>query len=115
MGFPAEFNWALKLKEEQGLDKTVIIEAGNEYPFRKSGHRVYPLNMPIDLINGNWEVIAKVIVKEYTLVKEGTKGTFKIIRPYSQEERKFLTDYFRETIEYIKGKKITDFSTHSVT
>lgn len=42
MGFKTEFNWALKLKPENGLDE-VILKEGGIYEFVKDEHRVYPL------------------------------------------------------------------------
>jgi len=64
MDFKVEFNWALKLKPENGL-KEEELEAGKTYEFWKSGNRIYPLNIPIDLINQNWEAVAKIIIVEF--------------------------------------------------
>ncbi len=63
MGFKTEFNWILKLKPEQCLDEN-NINVGEKYDFIKEDYRVYPIDMPIDLVNKDWEAIAKVIVTE---------------------------------------------------
>ncbi|MFA6424642.1 MAG: DUF2584 family protein [Phycisphaerae bacterium] len=114
MGFPVEFNWALKLKYEQGLDEQNLKE-DIEYSFTKGECRCYPVNIPIDLINDNWEAIAKVIITEFTIRKSVTIGKYKTLKIYSQSERDFLTKYWRETVQLIKGKKISSFSGLSVT
>lgn len=114
MGFPVEFNWALKLKKDQGLNEEGLREGG-VYKFFKGGHRIYPVNMPLDLINGNWEVVAKVIITGFALEPDSTRGNYKVLKVYSKEERKFLTKYWRETVRYIKGEEINDFSGLSVT
>ena len=109
MGFKVEFNWALKLKPENGL-KEDELEVGKTYEFWKSGNRIYPLNIPIDLINQNWEAVAKIIVVEFKNLENRCLGKYKVIRLYEGEEKRILTDYWREIVQIIKGKKISDFS-----
>ena len=65
MGSKIEFNWALKLSPENGLNESILRE-GEIFEFTKSENRVYPINIPIDLINQDWIGLARVIVIEYT-------------------------------------------------
>lgn len=109
MGFKTEFNWALKLKPEQGLNEE-SLEIGKIYDFSKREYRTYPIDMPIDLINQNWEVVAKVIVVESKNSDGKTQGKYKVIKIYQGQEKEFLTNYWRETIQIIKGENIDDFS-----
>lgn len=108
MGFQTEFNWILKLKSENGFDEEQIKE-GKEYSFSKDGYRIYPLHQPIDLINNNWEAVAKALVLEFVNKDGKTSGKYKVVKVYSQKEKEFLTNYWRENLEITKGKKFTDF------
>jgi len=109
MGFKIELNWALKLKPENGLDEN-NLEVGEIYEFSKEEHRVYPVNIPIDLINNNWEAVAKIIIIEVKNAGGKTSGRYKVLKIYKGEEKKVLTNYWRETVQIIKGEKISDFS-----
>ena len=107
MGYKTEFNFALKLKKEQGMPERLCEE--EIYPFIKKENRVYPINSPLDLINSDGEAVAKVVIIESTNLPNETKGKFKIVRLYNDDEKEFLKRYWRETVEYIKNKKIDDF------
>jgi len=109
MGFKTEFNWALKLKPENGLDEKVL-KVGEIYEFSKDEYRVYPVNIPIDLINQNWEPVAKIIIVEFKNSDGRTSGKYRVLKIYEGEEKRILTNYWRETVQIIKGKKISDFS-----
>lgn len=109
MGYRTEFNWALKLKPEQGLDEN-NLQKDKEYKFEKDDERIYPLDIPIHLINDNWEVIAKIIIKQFTVSKGKTRGIYEVVRIYEGEEKETLTENFRETLEVVKGKKFDDYS-----
>jgi len=109
MGHVVEFNWALKLKPAQGLDEDKL-EVGMIYNFCKEGNRVYPLDIPIDLINENWEAVAKIIIIDLENKKGKTTGKFKVLRIYKGKEKEILTNYWRENVQIIKGRKIRDFS-----
>jgi hypothetical protein len=109
MGFKTEFNWILKLKPENGLDEAKL-KVGSVYNFSKEEYRVYPVNLPIDLVNRDWEAVAKVLVTEFRNADGKTSGKYKVLKIYSGNEKEVLTNYWRETIQITKGKKITDFS-----
>ncbi len=109
MGQILEFNWALKIKVDFKLDE------GNEYTFKKKGIRVYPVNIPIDLINEKWECLARIVILEVNHANGETAGRFKVLKVYDEREREFLTSYWRKTVEYVKGRKIEDFSNVKVT
>lgn len=108
MGYKIEFNWALKLKPANGLQEK--YKEGEIYEFIKDEARVYPIDQTLDLINNNCDVLAKVVVTEFHVDKEKTKGKYKIIRLYSKEEKEFLTKYWRENFEIGMGKKIDNFN-----
>ena len=114
MGHIVEFNWALKLKPEQGLDEDKL-KVGMICNFFKEGNRMYPLDIPIDLINENWEAVAKVVITQLENKKGKTTGKFKVLKIYEREEKKILTNYWRENVQIIKGEKIRDFSKVKVT
>ena len=113
MGFISEFNWVLKLKKEQGFPEE--FEVGDMFDFFKSGNRLFPVGSPIDLINDRWEAIAKVAVTEYKQDGVNTIGKYKILKIFSGFEKEMVTYYWRESIEMLFGKKITDWSNIKVT
>ena len=96
-----EFNWALKLKPENGLNEDILKE-GEIYEFTKSGNRVYPINIPIDLINQDWTALARVIVIEYTNKENITTGRYRILRIYNEEEKSKITDYWKKDLQTMK-------------
>lgn len=108
MGFKTEFNWALKLKPENGLDEAALKEGGI-FEFSKDEYRTYPIDQPLDLINRNWEVLARVVVIEATCANKKTVGKYRIIKIYSKNEREVLTQYWREIVQIKKGEKIDNF------
>ena len=67
-------------------------------------------SIPIDLINSEWEAVAKVVVLEVTNTSDNTTGRYQVLKIYTGKEKEMLTRYWRETVQIMKGKKITDFS-----
>ena len=108
MGSPVEFNWALKLKPEQGLAEGRIKE-GEIYFFVKDSYRIYPLNIPIELMNENWEAVALVFIIESSMRDNKTEGKYKVLKIYAGEEKLRVTNYVRERTEYQVGHKIEDW------
>jgi hypothetical protein len=100
MGFETEFNWVMKLSQKQGLFQD--LKEGGQYKFNKQGFRVYPVEIPLDLVNENWEAIAKVVVEEFKNYKGKTFGTYRVVRLYSEKEKKFLSSYWQENAGFLK-------------
>lgn len=94
MGQSVEFNWVLKLTEEQGMPKT--ISEGQIYSFKKKGSRVYPAGIPIHLVDAAFTAIGLAVVDEYTVRRARTSGIFRILKIYDGEEKKLLTENLRE-------------------
>ncbi len=101
MGFKTEFNWVLKLKPEQGL-REQELQVGDEYRFYKNEYRVYPLDIPIDLVNDNWEAVGKVIITEVSNFEGKTTGKYKVIKIYSGNERGILSKNMQENQELLR-------------
>jgi len=96
-----EFNWALKLKSENGLNEDILKE-GEIYEFTKTGNRVYPINIPIDLINQDWVALARIIVLEYTNKENIMSRRYRIIRIYNETEKRTITDYWKKDLDRLK-------------
>lgn len=103
MGFIIEFNWALKLKPKQGLNED-SLETGKVYNFSKEKHRLYPIGVPIDLVNERWECLGKIIITELLNNTEGCKGKYRILRLYSSQEKTIFTSNWKETIDFTVKK-----------
>jgi len=111
MGFQAELNWALKLSE---LDSSLTV--GKEYDFEKKDIRLYPIDMPIDLLDKNWEAVGSCIILTVTYSKVKTIGKFKILELYEGDKKKILTEQWRNVLKYTLGNpNITNFSSVRIT
>lgn len=95
MGFISEFNWVLKLSD---LNESVLNE-GMCYSFRKSGARIYPIKMPIDLLNTNWEPVGRCVINSFTVTENETTGCYTILELYSQETRELLSHQYRSFVK----------------
>jgi hypothetical protein len=95
MGFVTEFNWVLKLSPEQGLDEKKLGQ-GKSYGFSKDGYRVYPVDMPIDLLNNDREAVARVVVKECANSEGKTTGKYEVLRVYEGKEKQMLSRYWQK-------------------
>ncbi|MDP3027447.1 MAG: hypothetical protein Q8N63_07075 [Nanoarchaeota archaeon] len=91
MGAKKEFYWVLKLKGS--LDGLV---EGDERSFEKAEERVYPINMPIMLADGDWNIVAAVSITEYMESTNKTSGKYKVVRIFNEDERKVLTAIHKE-------------------
>jgi hypothetical protein len=95
MGFKCEYNYILRLRPEQGLVES-DLSVDKTFRFEKEGHRIYPINAPIDLANEKWEIIGRVVVSEITVGNGKTKGECKLLLLYSVEEKETLTRLNRQ-------------------
>ena len=90
------------------MDESALKEGG-VFEFTKDEYRIYPVDQPVDLINRNWEALARVVVVEMTCANKKTCGKYKVVKMYGEEERKILTKYWQEIVEIKKRQKIDDF------
>lgn len=94
MGFKCEINYILRLRQSQGLSQTDLIP-GKSFNFNKDGHRIYPVDVPIDLANEAWEIIGRVVVREITVGKGRTEGIYEVLLVYGETEKAILTQVNR--------------------
>ena len=84
------------------------LEIGKEYSFKKSDHRLYQINVPMDLRTSDRDFICRIIITEYTIGKGRTQGTYIPVKFFTEEENKTITKAFvsdAEVIEILKQCK----------
>ncbi len=85
VGNPFLLQACLRLPDKQ-LPKP--LEAGKKYHFKKEGHRLYQLMVPMDLVRDDWKAIGRCIITEYTIGNNRTEGTFVVAQVFTPEESK---------------------------
>ncbi len=88
MGNPFLLQACLRLDEKE---IPTPLQLGKEYHFQKTGHRLYQLNVPMDLRTKDWKFLGRVVVTEYTVGKGKTKGTFVLVKEFSEQEKEIIT------------------------
>ena len=73
-----------------------FLEKESTYNFSKSGNRVFPIGTPMDLINSSREALSKISILEFTNTEKETTGKFKVLKVYTGEEKRILTQYWIE-------------------
>lgn len=101
MGSLFEFNWIMKISRSQGLPESPV--PGDKYPFTKEGYRVYPIDVPIELIDDSWTALALVVITSITLAANTTSGTFKVIKLYEGSEKELRTQAWRDVLQSVTG------------
>ena len=91
MGNPFLVQACLRLDDQQIPKK---LEFGKEYHFKKDKHRLYQLNVPMDLRTRDWKFLARVVIIEYTVGKGRTEGIFALVKNFSKEEKDIITKTF---------------------
>ncbi|MFZ2969726.1 MAG: DUF2584 family protein [Minisyncoccia bacterium] len=81
----------LRVSVSQGLVKRDNLVENNEYTFKKDGHRLFMLDTPIELVSDDWQAIARIMITEFTVGHNETKGVYKVLRAYSDEEVKIVS------------------------
>ena len=94
MGFIVEYNWVLKISQ---IEYPLIV--GEKYNFEKNAIRIYPLNIPIDLLNKDWEAVGSCVITELSYHNNVTVGKFKVLEIYSGNKKNILTEYWKRYSE----------------
>lgn len=112
MGCLYEFNWILKLPSVNR--ETLVV--GKQYSFEKNGIRIYPINIPIDLVNDNWEAIARCVISTISISSCQTTGEYKILEVYDEKRSKVFSEQWRKVLKYTISKDtIEDYRTQHIT
>ncbi len=78
MGMPCEINSILKLN----IDYPDRLVLGTIHVAEKSGYRILPIDVPIQLVNSTWQATADIIIRQLTWETQATKLQFEIVRVY---------------------------------
>ncbi len=81
MGMPCEINSILKLKRSQGYPNELVV--GTTHQVMKQGYRLFPLDVPISLVDEAWIAHADVVIESLTWQQQSTALSFKIHRIYN--------------------------------
>ncbi|MEO0488087.1 MAG: DUF2584 family protein [Cyanobacteria bacterium P01_A01_bin.123] len=81
MGMPCEINSILKLKPTQGYPALLAIGACHQV--QKEGYRLFPLDVPICLVDENWLAHADIVIERLAWENQTTTLEFSIARIYA--------------------------------
>ncbi|MDH5528043.1 MAG: DUF2584 family protein [Nitrospirota bacterium] len=93
MGQPVEMNTVLKLSTDQGLPEDPVV--GETYTFQKSGPRIYPIGVPVELIDDNWQTLGKAVIDEFTINLEETRGRYRLVKRFTADEAQAFNKVWR--------------------
>jgi len=96
MGYHLEINTLLKIPK-QAFDLTKI-KKGEKYGVIKTGERLYPLNIPVDICDEKYVYFGKVAIRKLTLEKNKTYLEIEILKVFSKQESRIFTKNFIKTI-----------------
>ncbi len=82
MGMPCEINSILKL----ALFPEVLV-VGDRHRVVKSGYRILPMDVPVQLVDGNWLAVADVVIVGLSWRESATELEFVIQRVYGEPFR----------------------------
>ncbi len=91
MGNPFLIQACLKLNKSEIPNP---LEIGKKYSFKKQGHRIYQINIPMDLRDDSWSAYGRCVVTQYTLGNDKTTGTYVMVKIFSDDERKYATNTY---------------------
>lgn len=80
MGMLCIVNSILKLKPAQGYPAQ--LEHGKVYQAQKESYRIFPIDVPIPLVDENWVAYADAIITKLTWEQGVTRLEFKVARIY---------------------------------
>ncbi len=82
------------------------LKIGKEYHFFKKEHRLYQINIPMDLRTNNWQALGRCIIREYTIGNNRTEGTFIMVKLFDKTQAEHVTNTYvsDEEVEQILKK-----------
>jgi hypothetical protein len=91
IGYNVDLRWLLKPEHQEGIDAKVL-RIGEKYEFTAEGHGVYPLEVPIHLIDDDWTAVASVMIIELYIGKGKTRGSYQVLRVYDDKLRQIISE-----------------------
>lgn len=79
MGMPCEVNSILKLNAASWPDKLTV---GQQFQAVKSNYRIFPIEVPIQLVNQDWQAVADVVIRRLVWADRQTLLCYEIQRIY---------------------------------
>ena len=103
MGNPFLLQACLRLKESE---IPYPLEIGKKYHFSKAEHRIYQLNVPMDLRTEDWKFLGRIVIVEFTMGNGRTEGIFVPVKNFNEEEKRIITKTYvsDEEVRTILGK-----------
>jgi Protein of unknown function (DUF2584) len=80
MGMPCQVNSILKLARSQGYPDRLQLD--QSYTVTKSGYRIFPLDVPLALVDETWHAHADIRIDRLTWEQQATAIDFTIVRLY---------------------------------
>ncbi len=81
MGMPCEINSIVKLSPSAfPVDLTI----GATHTVTKSGYRIFPIDVPVQLVDEQWQAQADVVIEQLIWENQMTTIVFRIQRVYPQ-------------------------------
>ncbi|WP_256995753.1 DUF2584 domain-containing protein [Halomicronema hongdechloris] len=77
---PCEVNSILKIRKAQGYPEN--LDFNKQYEAQKDGYRIFPVDVPIPLVNEEWVAFADIKIIKLTWERRLTRLTFEIDRIY---------------------------------
>jgi Protein of unknown function (DUF2584) len=78
MGMACEINTILKL----GEDYPASLVVGSKHRAVKSGYRIFAMDVPLQLVNGDWVALADVAIVDLRWRGEVTEVVYEVRRVY---------------------------------
>ena len=82
MGMLLELNTILKLSPNQGYPSSLIVK--NVFVAIKQDYRLFPLDIPIPLVNKEWKAYADVIIFKLTWEEQRTILVFEVVKIFEK-------------------------------
>lgn len=92
MGYHIEFNCLLVVPNEAFDLNTMKI--GQTYKLEKEGERLYPLNIPFEVCDEDYNYYGKIAVRKLSLEKNKTYLEFELLKVFSEQEAAVYTSNF---------------------
>lgn len=92
MGYNLEFNCLLRIPKDT-LDLTTL-KVGEHYTITKTGDRLYPVNIAIEICDDQYVYYGKVAVRKLTLDGTNTVLDIEVLKIFDATERDVYTRTF---------------------